>query len=265
MAVRFYDVLCYVNTTGILAESASIEVSNSLAPAYSLGARGSCDQSPSGPLKTTLTLDYYLQTNKEPNYITASGLRSYVSESPVTVGIAGLGAVAYLERYSIRADPNSLIKASASYTCFTPLGGELRTKLISLNYTGSNPSGIAHSWATEPQSNSQILGFSYELTAKWEPVYGIGNANPVNVLFHGGQETFTFARDTFTKPTFSGVDASTYLTDGTSFNVNSLNVFCGHQGNNINIDCSNAKVVSSSIGAAIKDIVRTNTVLTRYF
>jgi hypothetical protein len=274
MAVTFYNCEVKISTTGILAESASIESSLSLSPAYSLGHRGSQDQVPSGPLKTTISIDYYLKTDREPNYAISSGLRSYLSDTPSPVGIkiAGLGAPAYLERYSLRTEPNSLIKANASYVCFTPLGGELREKLFNANYSGTNASGVGHGWTTNitsttDQSNNRTLGFSYDFSAKWEPVYKMGTANPVNVLFHGGQETFSFVKDTFIKPTFSGTDVSNYLTglSRTNFNISSLDTFCGNSGNHININMDNSKVISSSVSIQTKDIVRTNTTLTRYF
>lgn len=262
MAVTFYNVNTRVNNTGLLSESASIEINTSLAPTNFLGGLGIIDQTP-GNFRANLTLNYQSKLDQEPNYQVASGLRSYLGDCPVVVHIAGLTAYpCYLERYSIRAEPNSLIKSTASYVCFTPLLGSLQNKLINLNFSGNNPSGVSHSWSTPAQSDN-ILGFNYDFSQKWEAQYALGSPSNVNVLNFGGQETLSLTKDTYTQPTFSGIDASDFM-NPPSIQVNSLNIFCGQDGNSINLDMSNAKITSSSLNAATKDIVRTTTTLVKY-
>jgi len=272
MPITYSNIQVKVSSTGILAQSASVETTNGLAPAQPLGFRGIIDQPPSGPLTSTFTFDYLLKTDQDPNYLIASGLRSYISESPVAVSIGGVAGAAYLNSYSVTLEPNQLAKASASYTCFTPLNGNLQNKLLNLDYTGVNPSGFGHSWSTFVTSESEYtanrtIRFSYQLSAKWTPVYQIGAANPVSVMFNGGQETFSLVKDTYVKTTFSGVNVSDYLTGQTStnFDIRSIDVVCGNAGNSINIDMSNSKVISSSLSIQNKDVARTNTILTRYF
>lgn len=272
MPITYNNIQVKVSSTGILSTSASVETSNSLLAVQPLGFRGIIDQAPAGPLKSTISFDYFLKTDQDPNYLMASGLRSYISEGPVAISVGGVAGVGYLESYSIKLEPNQLARASASYACFTPLNGSLQNKLLNLDYTGVNPSGFGHSWSTYITNSTdyvanRTISFSYDFSAKWTPVYGIGGANPVSVMFNGGQETFSIAKDTYIKPTFSGINVVDYLTglSSTNFDIRSVDVLCGNAGNSINIDMSNSKVVSSSLSTQVRDVARTNTVLTRYF
>lgn len=263
MAISFQNVNVYVQNSGILAESASIEISNSLAPANSLGFNGVCDFPPSGPVKTTLSFSYTLNAASEPNYITSSGLRTYLGDCPSVVHCAGLTAYpSFLESYNVRVEPNQQAKATASYVCFAPLVGSLQNKLINLTYPGLTSSGIGHGWVTEINGDP-ILSLSYGFSQRWEPMYKIGSPSVVNVLNYGGQSTLSVTKDTFVQPTFSGIDASDFL-NPPSIQVDSLNVFCGQEGNSINLDMTNAKITSSTLSTQTKDICRSTTTLVKY-
>lgn len=263
MAIYFSNVLTHVNGSGLLAESASIEISPSFTPTNSLGFNGIIDQPPAGPVRTTISFSYTCVPESEPNYVNSSGLRTYLGDCPSVIHCAGITAYpSYLERYSLRVESNSLIKASASYVCFIPLVGSLRNKLINLTYPGLTNSGVAHSWSS-PQSSDPILSLNYDFSQKWDAIYSIGAANPVSVINYGGQSTLSVTKDTFVQPTFSGIDASDFMSPP-SIQVNSLNIFCGEDGNSINLDMSNAKISSTQLNGATKDIVRTTTTLIKY-
>lgn len=263
MSIKFSNVAVHVQGSGIMAESVSIETSNSLISANGLGFNGVCDMPPSGPVKTTISFSYNLAPQNEPVYATSSGLRSYLGNCENVVHCGGLTASpAYLERYSINFQTNSLVKATASYVCFTPLVGSLRNKLINLEYPGLTNSGCAHVWASDT-SNDTILGMSYDFSQKWDATYSIGSPSMVNVLNYGGQQTLNIIKDIYVQPTFSGVGVSDIISNP-SIQINSLSIFCGETGNAINLDMGGAKVISSNLTAATKDIVRTTTTVIKY-
>lgn len=253
-----------VNGTGIQADSASVSITNNLLEGRAVGYNGIIDMPPNGPITSNVSINYYVKTDLDPIYLTSSGLKSYVFEGPVAVNVGGLSAPAYLESYSVKVVPNSLVQASASFIVFGKMNGYLHPKYYEPNYTGTNMTGQGHAWTTSISSDTSILDFGYSFSARWMPKYKVGSANLVNAIFNGGTESFSFTKETFIQPTFSGQTYDNYLTSPT-ITLNSLNSDCGYAGNSITFNASNSKITQSDVSASIKNTLKTSTTLVKYF
>ena len=64
--VIFDQCAIKVNGTGLLAESASIQSSNSISPVYAIGQKGVSNTVPEGPVTHDFRISYYIHLDKEP-------------------------------------------------------------------------------------------------------------------------------------------------------------------------------------------------------
>lgn len=266
-----------LNGSGIMAESAEISISPSLSPVYSLGRRGIWNQVPVEPIKANISIDYFLETFFDHNkntidFFKTGDIATYAPCNTIVIGnITGSG---YLESFSFNAQPNAPIIASADFICYHELIGNLQERNGRIKYNTSNSSGLAHSYGLHITSsgNSQIVptySLSYNFSADWTPVYGIGNKNPIQVNYLGATERFNLIRDVYTGLNLiSGVSVSGYLntTGDTNIDLISLNSITNKSNlSTMNFNLSGAKVTSNSINAQIDDFVRIQTIAINYF
>lgn len=130
MPIIFYDnTFCLVNYSGIIATSASLSSSNSLAPAYAIGKYRAINQIPAGPVKSTFSFSYYPNIGKDPNYDILNVVRELIDDvvySGVNVVIAGVtGFNCFINSYEIQSSPNNLVKASVAYDSFVDTSGQI--------------------------------------------------------------------------------------------------------------------------------------------
>ena len=119
----------HVNQSGIMSTNASINQTNSIAPAYSLGKYWAVNQVPQGPIKSSFAISYYPSVTREPNYYILQTVRALSDDllySGTRVMIAGVtGFNCYLRSYEIQSAPNNLVKAHVTYDTFLPLSGQI--------------------------------------------------------------------------------------------------------------------------------------------
>lgn len=229
----------FINGTGLMVQSASINSSNSTFPVQSIGKRGFSKYIANGPITHSISLDYILKTDNEPNYQIYNQIKDHVNSSTFQeceLVIGGISGSFYLDSYSVSSSPNNLTTARASYISFeetlggylndykrdaytlltTESGSEIETEdgmyvLItedSPNYVG-NSSEFANGWSTYFYENNELVqnsvyDFSYSFQSTWEPSYIIGSKIPSQVDLMGYSESITVLRDIYTKPIFSG-------------------------------------------------------------
>lgn len=207
-----------INSSGILAESASINAENTLSPIYAVGKRGILNQSPAGNNPLSFRFNYIAEISHEPNFSTVDLIKNLIDDSSyegVTLEIGGItGFNCYLESYTLKSVPNDLVKASATYLTFSPLAGNLRNKRNYTQYNANN--ALAHGWMTFVLSRTDAIQvptyeFNYEFNAKWEPVYIIGQPEPSQVKLQDASERTMLVRDVFYNIQFSGEDACNSL------------------------------------------------------
>lgn len=273
----YYDQCDVVlNGSGIMAESAEIGVSPSLAPIYSLGRRGVWNQTPTAPITSNISINYYLESFFDHNkntidFIKTGDVTTYAPCSTIIIGnVTGSG---YLDSFSFTAQPNSPIMANASYTCFHELIGDLQQKNNRYGYNKTNSSGLAHGYTLHVTSsgNSQIIptySLNYSFSADWKPMYKIGDKNPIQINYLGANERFVLNRDVYTGLNLiSGVSMTGYLnvTGDTNLDIISLNSVANTTNlSTMNFNLSGAKVSNNLISAQIDDFVRIQTTAINY-
>lgn len=245
-----------INQTGIMAQSVTVNSSNSNVAIKSLGKKGFSKYVPSGPVTHTVSLDYTLKTEKEPNYQIYNTIKSYINSSsfsPVTIQVGGISGSFYLESYSVSSSPNNLTTAKANYVSFeeslsgylndekrenyfiltTESGEDIVTEdgvstIItegSLDYVGDY-NGFANGWTTyfyenEVATSNDVYDFNYSFQTNWQPTYLIGRKTPSQVDMISFQESISVIRDIYTKPRFSGEEL--YFSQNITGNFNGTN------------------------------------------
>lgn len=258
--ILFSDIDILVNGSGVLAENATINSDNSLSPIYSIGNVGVCSQAPQRGLRTNFQLSYFPTLNQEPSISTLQTLKTLLDDSiyaGITIAVGGItGYNCYLEGMTIQANPNNLVKSSVSYVSFQPTSGILQLKDNTVSYPLNNT--LAHGWKTfvntsSGLSASPIYQLSYDFNATWQPVYLIGQSNPVQVKLENIVERLKIIQD------------NTYNLIFTGQNVMGVLVISGLSGNiGTVITMSGGKIVESVVNNAIDDITRTTITVNSY-
>lgn len=270
-----------INQTGIMAQSVTINSSNSNVAIKSLGKKGFSKYVPSGPVTHTISLDYTLKTEKEPNYQIYNTIKSYINSSsfsPVTIQVGGISGSFYLESYSVNSSPNNLTTAKASYVSFQEsLSGYLNDqKDTGIDYVG-NSTGFANGWTTyfyenETVTSNDVYDFNYSFQTNWQPTYLIGRRTPSQVDMISFQESISVVRDIYTKPQFSGEEL--YFSQNITGNFNGTNrnselriyglyKLCGETGDYLNFNLSGSDIMSSTINYSLNDLILTETNATK--
>ena len=262
-----------------MAQSASINSSNSTFPVQSIGNRGFSKYIANGPITHSVSLDYILKTDNEPNYQIYNAIKDHVNSSTFQeceLVIGGISGSFYLDSYSVSSSPNNLTTARASYISFEEtLSGYLNDSKIpkeTVDYVASN-TGFSNGWSTYFYENNELVqnsvyDFSYSFQSSWEPSYVIGSKVPSQVDLMGYSESITVLRDVYTKPVFSGEEL--YFSQnisgdfdgvarGSELRVYGLWKLCNGTGDFLNFSLSGASINSSSVNYSLGDIVLTET------
>lgn len=250
----------------ILAENASIDVSRNIDSTYVLGRRNSSQVIKTKLDEASVNLSYYTNIEdpifKAFTYVKTGIFTGSFPESsiPLVLKIAGISGSFYPSRYTLALTPNSKIKSTATFSCFSNLSGSLSNK-NSINNLNSG-SGIAHSWNARisgnlTNQNYNVLDFNYNLDLNWDPIYAVGKQRPAQVHLNAGQETFDFKIKNFDS-NFSNSDLST-AENSTVY----INTFGGQ--NILTINTSGSKIDSSSLNNNIDSFIENKISLKRSF
>ena len=294
MAIYFDKAVVTVNNINLMADSATIDYSNTVVPLYSLGRRGSFIQAPQGSVKSNFNINYYVSTVKEPNFTIANQIRtghSTFNYTSTQVAIAGITGQCYLESYNLKVQPNEPTKASVSYVAYSKLSGSLQSKSDGSpgssgfsgavsgfeGYSGATATTfdmnqLSHGWTTfisniTNYKDIPTYSFEYNLNAKWQPIYIIGNKYPIQMQLLGGQESLKLIRDVYKEVQFSGEELKNYL-DVPDWDINLSNinyVRTSTVSSGIIIDISGAIIKNTNINFALDDIVKLETTAERFF
>jgi hypothetical protein len=250
-----------IGNSGILADSASLETTNSLQTVYTIGAR-MFGQTPTGPIKSTLQISYFPEISNDQIFPMIGNFKREIPSIAATgMSVAGVEGSFYLDSLNIKATPNSPVKINASFTSYFPLTGYLQNKTPTTIFNVSESSGLAHGWDTyitlSDHTTYPIYDFSYDFKANWEPEFVIGNLYPNQVHFMGGTENFNFVRDFYTDLSMSGNDILPFL-NSVDKNVSIFEI-ANHNSTiyqNAMLIPLSGKTRSSSIAANLDDFVR---------
>ena len=75
---------------------------------------------------------------------------------------------------------------------------------------------LSHGWTSFISSATNYkdiptYSFEYNLNARWQPIYIIGNKYPIQIQLLGGQESLKLVRDVYKEVQFSGEELKNYL------------------------------------------------------
>lgn len=250
----------------ILAENATIDVNRSINSTYVLGRRNASQVVKTKADETTVSLSYYTNIEdpifKAFTYIKTGIFTGSFPESsiPLTLKIAGVSGSFYPSRYTLALTPNSKVKSTASFSCFSDISGFLSNK-ININNLNSG-SGIAHSWNATvsgnlTNQNYNVLNFNYSLDFSWDPIYAVGKQRPAQIHLNAGQETFDYSIIDFNS-NFSNSNLAT--AENSTVYINSF----GGQ-NILSINTSGSKIDSSSLNNNIDSFIENKISLKRSF
>lgn len=268
--IEFVNCDVIINGTGLVANSATISEQNSLKPAYGIGFNRH-GYVVDGPKTCEIQINYILNPLSETNVKIIRDLKSNPPIlNPVNIEVAGLRVSGYLTNFSISLDPNDKVNASASYTSFHDIVGDISEKRGTVYYE-SNPINFAHGWSSVVGYNSSSLSktysLSYECSLEYKPYYSIGSKFPSQVLFLGGSENLQIVKDDYIKINFSGHSGAYELfsTTGESVLLYNLNKELGDSSSAISIDMRDSTLTSSRLNARVDDYVKTEITAQREF
>lgn len=267
-----------VNGTGILAQSASLDIASNIQPFRAVGKRGVINQGPTGPKQNSAQTSYLIEVDNEPNYGIVNYLKNFSSTSqevePLTLNFGGVSGLFYLQSYSLQAQPNSPIQASVSYVGFNQTSGQVKEKSGSVTYNASSGSGIAYGFSaylttTGTYSVPGDFSFSYDFSATYIPVYKMGSTEPLAVKLVGGAESMSVTRTGIYDPTFSGAYATDVLFDmngSTGIQIFGMKFLCDSDpSDSLDINVSGAVVNTTSVNYGVGQIALTQTTFNKYF
>ena len=262
MARIYYDQCeLKINSTGVIATSASLNSDITLGPVYTLGKRKPFKrQVTTGPASSTFQIQYVINPTGDPAFNTISEIKSFISAPTnydgVTIALGGItGYNCYLNNYSIKIDPNNVVAAQASYVSYRPISGNLSIKS---NPNSASADSIAHSSKINLISGKSLNGdtysFSYTFAANLNPIYVLGQREPVEVKPIRAQETVNMTENIFNTLVYTGENIPMKIA------VSGL-----LDNNNFNIEMPDAHINNSTIETNLDDIVRTTKTLTQYY
>lgn len=207
------DIEIAINGTGLLVNSASINISPSLDEIRAIGGRAFSDFSVDGGFTSQISLSYTPEVTSEPNFAIATG-----SLNPTTfadrnfqIAFAGITGDYYLDSYQFSVNNLNQAQATVSYTCYHQLSGDFQSS-SHVSFDTYNLSGIAHSWSTYAEKQNgddvNVLSFNYSYQNTHQPFYRIGSPYPHQVMSMGIVETYDIDRDVYSNLSYSGSTVS---------------------------------------------------------
>lgn len=258
-----------VNATGILAESVSLSLKNSIEDAKAIGNYGAI-QTPKGPVLGNITCDYYLEVGNEPNYQTIQGLKESIFNDypPLQLEICGITGAAYINRYTIRVSPNNITRASVSYVSYDQWSGINNTAVTGV-FDQTRTSGLNHFWSTYlvPSESTDIIfsDFEYDCSIDWSPIFVLGGKTPFQMQLNGMREQMSITRNIFKTVTFDGEDASDYYDGITGIALSGLEAIYGTPTSGLVFNVSGVPVINSDMSLANRNYITVRSSIQKFY
>lgn len=184
--------------TEIYATSVSVEQTKSTEAVRTLGNFLAQGQVPTGPVETTISIDYLLKDGVDPFKAVSDAIISnpltYAKQGTASISIAGTSlSKVYLTSHSVTAEAEGLVNGSVSFVNFAKDGITLPSQASAVASQAQNFS-FAHGFTSTVAAGSQAVGFTYECSFEWEPVLLMGKGgdpDPNGLLFNGGSQSLT--------------------------------------------------------------------------
>jgi hypothetical protein len=269
--LNFHNLEISISGVKILAQTASIDESNSLSPVFALGYKGNLQTVPSAPIKNTVNLEYIIEPGIDIGQKLVDRIRNYDFNSfPTQISIAGKTGMGYINSYSLNITPNDVVIANAQYDIFTEMTGQLNEQTRGSYYTG-NLSGVGHYWTTYAKSSNglttgSILQGNYSFQSEFVPIYKIGSPIPSQVKFLNGQEQFNFTSEyTGIKIIHSGGNFQNTFTDFDTIEINPLAKDWSNTTNKITLYLGSGKIISNKTNIQENSLILSETSIIKYY
>ena len=182
----------------IFATSVSVEQTKSTEAVRTLGNFLSQGQVPTGPVETTISIDYLLKDGADPfktvSDSIAGGPLAYAPQGTQGLTIAGTAMnKIYMTSHSVTAEAEGLVNGSVSFVNFAKDGINLPNQAQGVASKAQSYS-FAHGFSSTVAGGSQAVGFTYECSFEWEPVLLMGKQGEPDqngLLFNGGSQSLT--------------------------------------------------------------------------
>ena len=266
-----------VNGTGILATQATLSTANSLAPIKIIGHRGILTQAPQRDLTSNLQLSYFLETDNEPNYHIVQDIKDFFLKDeiylPKQIVIGGISGEYYLNAYSMRAVPNEIITATASFLNFGGVSGAFNEKKSTIVYNKSNGDNIGAFVLITDTGNFAVnksLSFDYQFTCNWKPINVIGQRREIDVKLISAEETISVERDIFNNVSFSGNQASSTLfnsNESGSIKIHGIKFACDKEASQLGsgISLSGFRIIQAQPGVSVGGFITNKITFNKYY
>jgi hypothetical protein len=274
--MEFYECDMRVGTTGFLAETVSLSLDNSLQATYANGFAGQI-QTPSGPTRGSLQVEYLVKPDSEPIFGLVTSLKnSYLTGvHPVSIDFGGLSINAYLDSFSLRSSPNQGIRANANFQFFNTTIGNNLTVIGGYAYPNTGRH-VAHGWTTFITAQDDYLTtptyeFSYDFKLNIEPLYILGQKAPLQVNIDGGSETVEIVRDRFYPINFTGQLAREAVfnaapTEDKDVVIRNLYYSWDSEfSHSMEFNLQGARINNSKVSAKVGELVKGSTTIIRSF
>jgi len=232
----------------IYANSATATATKSIEAVRALGYALSQGQATSGPVETTISLDYFIQGGTDP----IKSISDTIIANPI-IYANGIGAIiniggvsiskCYLTSYSCSAEPNSLVTASASFVAYS------KTQLINIGLNGAASTSaanlaFAHGAGSTTAALSNAIGFTYECSFEYEPVILLGKQGEpeAGLIYNGGTQTLNVRG-------IGAGDTVTYCPSSRTVGA-SVGTLCGG-GGGLSFSITNGELTSAEANASV--------------
>jgi len=263
MARIYYDQCeVRINDTGVLATSISLNTDITLGPVYTLGKRKPFKkQITTGPKNSNFQISYLINPTGDPSFEAVKTIKNLLAAPEnydgVSIALAGItGYYCYLNNISFKIEPNNVIVAQANYITYHKISGDLSIKN---NPNPASADSIAHSTKSNVISGrnfnqSDIYNLTYTFALNLNPIYTIGQEEPIEVKPIRGQETVNMTENLFHKLVYTGENLPLKI------EISGL-----LDSNKFDVSMPDAYINSSTIESNLDDIVKTTKTIVQYY
>jgi len=181
------------------ANNVSISFQVPIEPVRALGQKNAIAEVTNGPAEGTINIDYII-VNSDPGRTIFETYTSSLNPNSAGVTNITIGGrnfpSGYLASYSLSAEPNSIINASLNFNIY---GGLNYDSLISSQNTPLSNPLIAHGSQSSITNVEDAIGFDYNATIDWEPIFILNRADALLVNYVGAQETLSLRGNNLAK------------------------------------------------------------------
>ena len=255
-----------INGQFVLADTANLSQDAIQRAILSLNTSNPYDYTPSS-LKSTLSINYVIETQSDPNYTIVSNWKSNTTSSPTAViNLGDVIVTGYLSSYSLNLNPQRRVEAKASYEIYTPLTGNFTSQNSTdyLLYNTTNGSGVANYFSAyfyiddTQATDTTIVSFSYDFSFALAPIYTLGSPFPSQIMALNALEKIETVSETQINSNFSGNHFNSFFNQVNNLRISNIASTWGGFSNQITFPLSGMVIQANKVDISVNDIILFN-------